>query len=155
MRSPAIPMMVVGPLLLVVAMLSVAGIIHVRNHGVASSAIFAAARSADLPPCNGLQGSASAQPGPHPHSVTLSWNAAVPASSSALDTIKGYYVYRSVESQTYSESNRLSQSVLAGTRCVDTTVEAQKTYFYVVEAIAAGGKRSGFSVEVKAVVPSP
>lgn len=114
----------------------------------------------EIPPCNGALASSSAghapsQVNPHPHSVTLSWNAAVPASNAPRDAIKGYYVYRSLASHTYAESDRISPSPLRGTRCVDTTVEPRKTYFYVVKAVTEGGAQSGSSSEIKAVVPFP
>jgi len=64
-------------------------------------------------------------------------------------------VYRSQKPHMYDESNRISDSTLRGTRCVDTNVEPRKTYFYVVKAVTEGGKQSGSSIEIKAVVPSP
>jgi hypothetical protein len=87
--------------------------------------------------------------------VTLSWNATVPASNSSRDAIKGYHVYRSQTPHTYGASNRISDSPLPGTRCVDTNVEPGKTYFYVVKTVTEGGKQSGSSIEIKAVVPFP
>jgi hypothetical protein len=114
----------------------------------------------DVPLCNGDPTGSSAghtpsQVNPHPHSVTLSWNATVPASNAPRDAIKGYYVYRSLASHTYAESDRISPTPLRGTRCVDTTVEPRKTYFYVVKAVTEGGAQSGSSSEIKAVVPFP
>jgi hypothetical protein len=87
--------------------------------------------------------------------VTLSWNAAVPATTSPLDAIKGYYVYRSFTSHRYRERDRISNSVVPGTRCIDTNVEPRKTYFYVVKAVTAGGKQSKSSLEIRAAVPFP
>ncbi len=87
--------------------------------------------------------------------MTLSWNATAPASNSPKDAIKGYYVYRSLTSKTYTESNRISESPVHGTRCVDITVEPRKTYFYVVKALTEGGTLSGSSSEIRAVVPFP
>jgi hypothetical protein len=69
--------------------------------------------------------------------------------------IKGYYVYRSLVSHTYNENDRITALALPGTQCVDTAVEAQKTYFYIVKAVTEGGTRSGSSIEIKAVVPAP
>lgn len=112
----------------------------------------------DIPACNGSglsAGRAASRVNPHPHYVTLSWNAAVPASKSPRDAIKGYYVYRSLTSQTYGESNRISETPVIGTRCIDVNVEAQTTYFYVVRAVTEGGKQSGSSLEIKAAVPFP
>jgi hypothetical protein len=114
----------------------------------------------DLPLCSGAflgspAGQALSRVNPRTHSVTLSWNAVRPSSNSPLDVIKGYYVYRSLTSHTYTEANRISGSPLRGTKCVDTTVESQKAYFYVVKAVTEGGKESGSSIEIRAVVPFP
>jgi hypothetical protein len=114
----------------------------------------------DIPLCSGASSGAAAGHAPspgnqHPHSVTLSWNAAQPESNSPRDAIKGYYVYRSLASHTYAEGNRISQSLVHGTQCVDTGVDAKRTYFYVVKAVTEGGEQSGSSIEIKAVVPSP
>jgi hypothetical protein len=120
----------------------------------------AVSSTANIPLCSGASadsssGNTPSQVNPHPHSVTLSWNAAVSASSSRGEAIKGYQVYRSVKSQTYAETDRISQSPLQGTRCVDTTVEPRTTYFYVVRAVTQDGMQSGSSNEIKAVVPFP
>lgn len=120
----------------------------------------AALRPATIPTCDGTSvgpagGQAPSQANPHPHSVTLSWNASVPVSNSPQDAIKGYYVYRSFVSHRYTEGNRISQSLLQGTRCIDTSVEARKTYFYMVKAVAESGKESVCSLEIKAAIPFP
>lgn len=96
----------------------------------------------------------AASPNPNPHKVTLSWNAGVPASVSQHDAIKGYYVYRSLSSQTYGGNDRLNTTPVPGTTCVDLAVEAGGTYFYVVRAVSQSGAQSGFSNEIKAVIPS-
>jgi hypothetical protein len=118
-----------------------------------------APRAADAPSCTGVVRSSTGAAPPEAtrpvHSVTLSWHAVVPVSSSSRDAIKGYYVYRSLASRNYAESNRISELPVQGTRCVDTTVEPQRTYFYVVKAVTEGGTQSGSSVEIRAVVPSP
>ncbi len=156
------------PIKLVVAILGLAlvpgvvcGIMFRNRSKQAASAGVSniAPRAADAPSCSGISrpspGQAPAYATRPQHSVTLSWNSAVPASRSPRDAIKGYYVYRSLASRNYAESSRISESPLAGTRCVDSTVEPQKTYFYVVKAVTEGGTQSGSSVEVRAVVPSP
>jgi hypothetical protein len=130
------------------------------SHGrqTSSPAETKAAQPADVPACNGTglsSASAPSRTNPHPHSVTLSWNAAVPASKSPQDAIKGYYVYRSPASQTYPDGTRISQTPVSGTRCIDTNVEARTTYFYVVRAVTEGGRQSGSSLEIKATVPFP
>lgn len=112
-----------------------------------------------IPSCTGVASAASRRAPSNatlrPHSVTLSWNAAAPITSSARDGIKGYYVYRSVTSQSYSESNRISQSPVRATRCIDIAVEPQTTYFYVVKALSESGLQSAYSAEIRAVVPFP
>jgi len=100
-------------------------------------------------------GQAHAPANSHPHSVTLTWNVAVPVSNAPRDAIKGYYIYRSLMSHSYAESDRMNQSPLRATRCVDITVEPRKTYFYVVKSVTEGGKQSSVSAEIKAVVPFP
>jgi hypothetical protein len=142
----------------VILMLSSMG--QACNHAKQSSSpeeAKAAPQPVDIPACNGAGWSAgrASQSNPHPHSVTLSWNAAVPATKSPRDAIKGYYVYRSLTSQTYGESTRISEVPVKGTRCIDGNVEARSTYFYVVRAVTEGGKQSGSSPEIKAVVPFP
>ncbi|MFZ0817412.1 MAG: fibronectin type III domain-containing protein [Candidatus Sulfotelmatobacter sp.] len=130
---------------------------HARQTSNAEEAK-AAPPPADIPACNGSGLSAGRTPSQvnlHPHYVTLSWNAAVPVSKSPRDAIRGYYVYRSLTSETYGESNRISEMPVKGTRCIDSNVAAQGTYFYVVRAVTEGGKQSGSSHEIKAVVPSP
>jgi hypothetical protein len=111
-------------------------------------------------PCSGTLSSSS--PGQTPasanspsHSVTLTWNAAVPASTPPRDAIKGYYVYRSLTSHQYGEGDRMNHAPLRATQCVDATVEPRKTYFYVVKSVTEGGRQSDSSAEIKAVVPFP
>jgi hypothetical protein len=135
-----------------------------QNPGTGGARTALQPQTEDIPLCNGSSagtsagmsaGRGSAPVNPHPHSVTLSWNAAVPTSSSPRDAIKGYYVYRSLKPHMYAESNRISDLPLRGTRCVDTNVEPRKTYFYVVKTVTEGGTKSGSSIEIKAEVPSP
>jgi hypothetical protein len=115
-------------------------------------------RANNIPPCGGNSARAGERPAAaakqHTHSVTLSWDAAIPKSKSAGDAIKGYYVYRSSHPHNFAEQNRIS-ALLSTTNCIDTTVAAGKTYFYTVKAISGGGKQSAASQEIKAVVPFP
>jgi cbb3-type cytochrome oxidase subunit 3 len=90
-----------------------------------------------------------------PHSVTLTWNASIPASRSARDVVKGYYVYRSRRSHRYAKSDRLNTDPITGTTCIDRAVELRAIYFYSVKAISQGEVESEFSDEVKAVIPRP
>jgi hypothetical protein len=130
---------------------------HARQTSSAEE-VKAAPQPVDIPACDGSglsAGRAPSQVNPHSHYVTLSWNATVPASKAPRDAIKGYYVYRSLTSETYGESNRISETPVKGTRCIDSNVEARAAYFYVVRAVTEGGKQSGSSLEIKAVVPFP
>jgi hypothetical protein len=111
------------------------------------------------PPCSGdlhdtlpVQASSG---GRNRHSVTLSWNPSLPTSNLLRDSIKGYYVYRSQTSQTYTEKNRINSLPLVGTRCLDTAVEPRATYYYSVKAVTENGALSAVSREIKAVIPFP
>lgn len=113
------------------------------------------AAAAGIPPCGGVSSAVPAQAIANAHSVTLSWNASLPKSAAPQDAIQGYYVYRSLTSRGYADSGRLNSSPLAGTRCLDASVDPQATYFYAVKAVTQGGAESDFSSEVKAVIPFP
>jgi hypothetical protein len=161
----SLPIRVWGVVLGVIVLLTMNGMGQAKSQATQGSSLESTkpvpqTQPADIPLCTGASsgrpaGQVLAQVSAHPHSVTLSWNATVPASNSPRDAIKGYDVYRSLTSHTYAESNRISESALRGTRCVDTTVEPRKTYFYVVKAVTESGKHSGSSIEIKAVVPFP
>lgn len=113
----------------------------------------------EIPSCAGILSPAlpptSSPTGAKPHSVTLSWNASVPKSPVYIDAINGYYVYRSLKSHTYAESNRLNSSPIAGAQCIDGAVDPGGVYYYAVKALSQGGAESDFSSEIKAEVPSP
>jgi hypothetical protein len=111
----------------------------------------------ELPPCTppSPAGRTPSQPNPKAHSVTLSWKASVPRSSSKQDAIQGYNVYRSLKSNQYGNAIKVNTNPLPGTQCVDTAVEPQTTYFYVVKAVAGSGKESGPSNQATAPVPFP
>jgi hypothetical protein len=117
-------------------------------------------QSDSIPPCDATSprsapGQTRSQNGMNPHSVSLSWTASTPVSKSHRDSIKGYVVYRSQKSQEYSGNNRINLIPLTGTRCVDSTVQAGSTYFYVIKAVAESGSQSVVSKEITAVIPSP
>lgn len=160
MRSLPMPVKVLPIVLGILILVIVSGVGRVRNQA-AEKAGPPGARSSlqtEIPSCSGDSsnvGRASAQGKPHPHSVTLSWKAAVAASNLPRDAIQGYYVYRSLASQAYTEGNRMSELPLHETQCVDYAVEPRKTYYYVVKTVTEGGKRSVFSTEIKAVIPFP
>jgi hypothetical protein len=81
------------------------------------------------------------------HSVSLAWN---PSSSGA---VVGYNVYRgTITGGPYTKINSALES---STAFGDANVAAGKTYFYVVTGVDGGGTESGFSNQVKAIIPSP
>jgi|HubBroStandDraft_6_1064221.scaffolds.fasta_scaffold2470495_1 fibronectin type 3 domain-containing protein len=82
-----------------------------------------------------------------PHSVTLTWNAAPPSKGSAA-TI--YNIFRATRSG--GPYTKIASRV-TGLTYVDHTVDAHKTYFYVVTAVDQAGHESKFSQEIKAVIP--
>jgi hypothetical protein len=141
------------------AVLLVAALV-LRNAGQKSVDTAAVAPVQDVPACSGASSrSSTAQPAAgvnrHPHSVILSWNAAVAASSAPRDAIQGYHVYRSAAPGNYGETNRISELPVQGTRCLDATVEPQETYYYTIKAVSQNGTRSKPSAEIRVVVPSP
>jgi fibronectin type 3 domain-containing protein len=82
---------------------------------------------------------------PVQHSVTLTWG--------SESTVVGYNVYRgSVSGGPYTMINT---SLNAPANYVDLNVQAGQTYFYAVTAVNGSGVESGFSSEVKAVIPTP
>lgn len=86
------------------------------------------------------------------HVVVLSWKASVPSSSSPRDTIKGYIVHRSTQSNDRG-AQPIHTGFVPGTSCTDDLVENGQTYFYVVRAVNQIGTISGPSNEAKAVIP--
>jgi hypothetical protein len=79
------------------------------------------------------------------HSVALGWKA-------SRSTVVAYNVYRGSQSggpyATVASAN-------AGRTFTDGSVQAGKTYYYVVTALDAAGTESGYSNQVQAVIPSP
>ena len=160
MKSVPMPVKILPIVLGILVLVIVSGVGRIRNQAAEKASLPGARGSqpAEIAPCSGnsLKVSlASVQGKLHPHSVTLSWKPAAAASNLPGDAIQGYYVYRSLASQSYTEGNRMSESPLRETQCVDTGVEPRKTYYYVVKSVTEGGKRSVFSTEIKAVIPFP
>jgi hypothetical protein len=83
---------------------------------------------------------------PITHSVTLSWEA-------STSMVVGYYVYRGM--QLGGPYTKLNNSALAAVFFPDATVEAGRTYFYVVTAVDSSALESEFSTEVSATIPTP
>jgi hypothetical protein len=81
------------------------------------------------------------------HSVTLNWNA------STSTSVAGYRVFRgTVPGGPYTLMN---SSLLNRLTFTDATVQAGQTYYYVTAAVDGNSTQSGYSNEVKAIVPSP
>ena len=80
------------------------------------------------------------------HAVSLSWTA-------STSTVTGYNVYRG--GQSGGPYTMLNSALLSGTTYTDATVQAGRTYYYVVTAVNSAGLQSQYSNEVQAVVPSP
>ncbi len=111
-------------------------------------------KDAPIPSCDtGSPSAGKPQKGSSSHTVTLTWKESVPASRSARDIVKGYYIYRSQKSHKYAKSDRLNTDPIAGTSCIDKAVKPRVTYFYSVKSVSQGGMESEFSDEVKAVIP--
>ncbi len=83
---------------------------------------------------------------PKAHSVDLKWKA-------SPSVVVGYNVYRADKSD--GPYRKLNSSPVRETNYKDTTVQADRTYFYRVTAVDAKGGESGFTSQIKAVVPSP
>jgi hypothetical protein len=159
-RNLSIPIKILLPILGVAAILTIR---HIARGAPTASAGAAQTKpqANSIPSCSGDSSASSPGPvpptasGSKPHSVMLSWDPSVPVSNSPADVIKGYYVYRSQTSQKYADGNRINTLPLIETRCLDTTVQSRATYYYVVKAVAASGKQSLVSKEIKATIPFP
>ncbi|MFY9562351.1 MAG: choice-of-anchor D domain-containing protein [Terriglobales bacterium] len=80
------------------------------------------------------------------HSTDLSWDP-------SNDPVIGYNVYRGgKKGGPYAQLNPVLD---ASTNYTDGTVNAGATYYYVVTAVNADNMESGYSNEVKVVIPNP
>jgi len=86
------------------------------------------------------------------HSVTLSWTASAPVSTSPHDAVVGYFVYRSMRSHD-RKAKAINSLPAPDTTCVDRRVKSGKTYYYAVRAVSASGVVSRSSKEIKVHVP--
>ena len=163
MKRCSNPLRVLGALLAAFLSLAISGIAQVSEqlpHAPTKGVATTAPSAQEAPPCaspspSSSAGGAPSQVSPKTHSVTLSWKASVPRSSSKQDAIQGYNVYRSLKSNQYDNTSKINAKPLPGTQCVDTGVEPQTTYFYVVKAVAGSGKESGSSNQATAPIPFP
>ncbi len=122
----------------------------IRTSRIALACVFAA--SFLLAGCGAGSSSSSSGPGPgsgsSTHSVTLTWD----ASSSA--SVAGYNIFRSTQSGgPYAIVN--SSGLVSNLTYTDMSVQAGKTYYYVLTAKGGNGVESPFSGEVPATIPSP
>ncbi len=90
-----------------------------------------------------LSGSGTA---PVQHKVSLSWT---PSTS----TVAGYNIYRSMQAS--GPYTKVNAATTANTGYDDSTVQAGSTYYYVTTAVDNSGTESGYSNQVKVVIPSP
>ena len=82
---------------------------------------------------------------PPSHAVNLSWNAA--------SAVVGYNVFRG--SQSGGPYAKINSVLDASTTYTDSSVQGGQAYYYVTTAVDSGGAQSGYSNEIKAVIPSP
>ena len=82
---------------------------------------------------------------PAQHSVTLNWNA------SSSSNVVGYNIYRS--SQSAGPYAKINSVLDPSTTEVDSSVQTGSTYYYVVTAVDSSGRESGYSNQVRAVIP--
>ena len=83
---------------------------------------------------------------PIAHSVALAWNA------SNSSGVVGYHVYRGTASG--GPYTKLTPSAISETRYTDTSVEAGRTYYYVVTSVDSDGLESSHSNQASAIVPA-
>jgi fibronectin type 3 domain-containing protein len=81
---------------------------------------------------------------PVKHSVSLSWK------GSTASNVVSYSMYRSTMS---GSSYGLMASAIGGAVYSDQTVQSAATYYYVVTAVNNQGQESGYSNEIKVVIP--
>jgi Abnormal spindle-like microcephaly-assoc'd, ASPM-SPD-2-Hydin len=113
-----------------------------QSSGTAFGSISLSSNAANTPTVEALTGLGTTT---LQHSVNLSWN-------SSTSTVVGYNVYRSATSGgPYTKIN----SALNATSYIDSSVQAGTTYYYVSTAVDSSGVESGYSNQVKAVIPSP
>jgi hypothetical protein len=111
--------------------------------GTFSGTVSITSNATNSPANISLSGSGSASVA---HAVDLTW---APSTSN----VAGYDVLRSdVSGGPYA---KLDSSVVTATSFSDTSVQAGKTYYYVVAAVSAAGVASADSIQASATVPTP
>jgi hypothetical protein len=112
-----------------------------QSSGTASGNISFVSNASNSPTAETVTGSGISTSS---HSVNLSWD----ASSS---TVIGYNVYRG--SNSGGPYIQINSTVDPRTAYTDSTVVGGNTYYYVSTAVESSGIESGFSNQVKAVIP--
>ena len=111
--------------------------------GTATASMSFTSNASDSPALEALTGSGTPPP---QHSVDLSWS---PSASSVV----GYNLYRGTKSG--GPYSRINSVLDASTAYTDSTVQGGQTYYYVTTAVDTSGSESGYSNQVRAVIPSP
>jgi hypothetical protein len=92
-----------------------------------------------------------------PHGIKLSWHASVPASTSSVDAVAGYNIFRRESGkdcqQPGNTCEKINEVLILGTSCTDYSVQPGHTYVYQAQAVSAGKVASKFSREARAVMP--
>ncbi|HVO60701.1 MAG TPA: choice-of-anchor D domain-containing protein [Terriglobales bacterium] len=112
--------------------------------GSASATISWRSTASNSPVSQGVSGTGTPAPA---HSVKLNWGA------SGSSNVIGYNVYRAARSG--GPYTQINSALDTSTSDVDYAVTAGQTYYYVVTAVNASSQESGYSNQVKAVVPYP
>jgi len=115
-----------------------------QSSGTASATISFASNASNSPTSESLTGNGTAPP---QHNVDLSW-----AASSSTDVV-GYNVYRATVSG--GPYTKINTALNATTAFVDNSVQAGQTYYYVTTAVDGTGLESGYSNQVKTIIPTP
>jgi HYDIN/CFA65/VesB family protein/ASPM-SPD-2-Hydin domain-containing protein/centrosomal CEP192-like protein len=115
-----------------------------QSSGSASANISFASSASNSPTSESLTGKGTAPP---QHNVDLSW-----AASSSTDVV-GYNVYRATVSG--GPYTKINTALNATTAFVDNSVQAGQTYYYVTTAVDGTGLESGYSNQVKTIIPTP
>jgi len=79
------------------------------------------------------------------HYVSLAWNPSI------SPNVVGYNIYRGVGSG--GPYSKVNISLIAGTTFDDTTVQGNRSYFYVATAVDSNNSESGYSNEAQATIP--
>src|SRR5712692_3644413 len=111
--------------------------------GTATASTSFTSDASNSPALESLTGSGTPPP---QHSVDLSWS---PSTSSVV----GYNLYRGTKSG--GPYTRINSVLDASTAYTDSTVQGGQTYYYVTTAVNTSGSESGYSNQVRAVIPSP